>query len=113
MIKARHIALCLAIAASPAAAQQGLFAYQNIATQTTTTLKSGKGILHSICMNTPTAVGTAQIYDNTAASGTKIGLITSPAAAPAPFCQLYDVQFWTGLTIVTAGATTDITVTFR
>lgn len=107
------MAMSLALPAVPAAAQQSLFAYQNINTDTTTTVKSGKGVLHAICVNTPSASGTVQVYDNTAASGTKIGLLTFPSTVGAPFCEIFDVQFWTGLTIVTAVAAPDITVSFR
>jgi hypothetical protein len=39
------------------------------------------------------------IYDSTAASGTKIGTITSFASTVG--CLIYDVAFWTGLTVVT------------
>lgn len=106
--------LAALLAAAPAAAQQQTFQYQNIvlAAPTTTTVKSSAGVLHSICLNTQ-AAGTATIYDNTAGSGTKIGTITGGAVTIGPICQIYDVQFWTGLTIVTATAAMDLTVSFR
>ena len=107
--------LAALLAAAPVAAQQLIFSYLNIvlAAPTTTTVKSGKGVLHSICVNTE-AAGTITIYDNTAASGTKIGTITGIAVtSTGPGCQIYDVQFWTGLTIVTATAAMDITVAYR
>ncbi|MGC2135444.1 MAG: hypothetical protein WA661_19530 [Xanthobacteraceae bacterium] len=94
----------------PAAAQES-YSYRNIATDTTTTIKSAPGYLHTVCVNTPAATGTITIYDNTAASGTKIGTITSYASLPQ--CFTYDVAFWIGLTIVTATAAPDITVSFR
>lgn len=103
--------LGLALACSPVAAQQGLFSYQNITTDATTAIKAGPGYLHTVCINTPAATGTVTIYDNTAASGTKIGTITSFASVGG--CFTYDVAFWTGLTVVTATATPDITVSFR
>jgi hypothetical protein len=96
---------------APAHAQQQVYSYQNITTDTTTTLKTGPGYLHTVCINTPAATGTIAIYDSTAASGTKIGTITSYASTTV--CQHYDVAFWIGLTIVTATAAPDITVTFR
>jgi hypothetical protein len=97
---------------SPAAAQTPQsWAYQNITTDTTTALKSARGVLHTVCVNTPAAGGTITIYDNTAGSGTKIGTITSFASVSG--CFVYDVAFWTGLTIVTATATPDITVSWR
>lgn len=79
----------------------------NIATNTTTTVKSGVGVLHSIVVNT-TAAGAITIYDNTAGSGTKIGTMK---ASIAEGTYLFDTLFSTGLTIVTAGAS-DITVTY-
>jgi hypothetical protein len=87
--------------------------YSNItlAAPTTTVVKLGPGVLHNVCNNTPNAGGTAQLYDGTAATGTKIGLLTSVASKP--FCVTYDVAFWTSLTIVTATAAADWTVSFR
>lgn len=86
------------------------YAYTNITTDATTTVKSGIGILHTICVNTPAATETIQIYDNTAGSGTKIGLITEFASVGG--CFTFDVNFRTGLTIVTATAAGDITVSW-
>lgn len=83
------------------------YKYTHITTDATTTLKSGGGILHTICINNPTATATVTIYDNTAGSGTVIGVITE--AATTQGCFTYDVNFTTGLTIVTAVAVSDIT----
>jgi hypothetical protein len=85
----------LALAATAAAAQepQG-WAYKNLTATGTVTLKTTRGYLHSVCINTPAATGTITIYDNTAASGTKIGTITSFASTVG--CQIFDVAFWSG-----------------
>lgn len=83
------------------------FGFNNITTATTTTVKSGSGHLASITVNT-TAAGTITVYDNTAASGNKIA--TLPASAVVGTYK-YDLQFATGLTIVTAAAS-DITVSY-
>lgn len=90
------------------------FSFSNIVSATTTVVKSGAGLLHSINVNKAVAAATITIYDNTAASGTKIGTITFGAAllTDPPLLGLYDVTFATGLTIVTSGAT-DITVSWR
>lgn len=88
------------------------FSYQNITGDATTVVKSSPGLLHCITINAGTATETITIFDNTAASGTKIGTITIPAS-PQPVTLRYDVEFWTGLTIVTATATSDITVSFK
>lgn len=86
------------------------YRYLNITGQATTTIKSGGGILHTICVNTPAATETITIYDNTAGSGTKIGTITVYASTNP--CLTYDVNFTTGLTLVTATASSDLTVSY-
>lgn len=80
----------------------------NITSTTTTTVKSGSGILRRITINT-TAAGAITVYDNTAASGTKIA--TFPSSAVVGTYE-YGVRFTTGLTIVTAAAS-DITVAWE
>lgn len=96
------------------------FNYSNITTNATTTVKSGAGMLHTISFNNPSAITVASltmtIYDNTAASGTKIGTVVVPVgAANVPINFYFDVKFSTGLTIVTAGptVTADLTISYR
>lgn len=81
------------------------------AAPTTTVVKTGQGILHTITFNKPVATGVVTVYDNTAASGTIIGIITTPAS-PMPVTLQYDLVFTTGLTITSATAAQDITVTY-
>lgn len=88
------------------------YTHITLAAPTTTVVKSGPGTLHSICVNAPATNGVITIYDNTAASGSTIGTITTPASAPLR-CFAYDVAFWTGLTILTATSAQDLTVSFR
>jgi hypothetical protein len=89
-----------------------MYSYTNIASATTTTVRSGKGVLHGITINKAVASGVITIYDNTAGSGTKIATITEPATLLNSQMQLlYDVCFTTGLTIVT-GQADDITVSW-
>lgn len=76
---------------------------------TTTTHKSGSGVVHNICVNTAGAGSTATVYDNTAGSGTVIAVIDTST----PRCVLYDATFSTGLTITTTATAPDITVTYR
>ena len=75
---------------------------------TTTTVKTGAGMLHSITL-TETAAGTITIYDNTAASGTVLGVLK---ASVVEGTYVFDVSFGTGLTIVTAAAS-KLTVSYR
>ena len=79
--------------------------FTNIASATTTTVKSGRGVLKAIIINT-TAAGAITIYDNTSAAGTKIATIKA-SVVEQEFD--YNCRFMTGLTIVTAAAS-DITV---
>jgi TRAP-type uncharacterized transport system fused permease subunit len=80
----------------------------NITTATTTTLKSGRGNLGNIVVNT-TAAGTITVYDSTTGSGTKIATLK---ASIAENTYIFGCRFQTGLTIVTAAAS-DITVTYE
>ena len=101
------------------------FSYTNITTNATTTVKSGAGFIHGFLINNNgfTTAGTITVYDNTAASGTKIGTWTIPLQPPGSVLlstpwfppQLLDVTFSTGLTFVTAttAPACDITVMWR
>jgi len=82
--------------------------YTNITTATTTTVKTGRGVLVSIVLNAVNA-GIITVYDNTAGSGTKIATIAAGALEGTTFGYL--CQFTTGLTIVTASAD-NITVVY-
>lgn len=85
------------------------YSYNHISTLTTTTVKSGAGFLHAIAINTTAATGTATIYDSLTGSGTKIAVVTVASLATL----FFDVAFTTGLTIVTATAAHDLTVSYR
>ncbi len=85
----------------------------NIVSATTTTVKSGAGTLKRITFNKLIASEVYTIYDNTAASGTKIGTITFPATLLDTAKTLeYDIKFTTGLTIVSAQAS-DATIVWN
>lgn len=88
------------------------YSFQNITTSTTTTVKSGAGVLHLVNINADgTVASSVTVYDNTAGSGTKIATINSLALSGA---FVYDVAFSTGLTIVTTGTSPpDVTVSYR
>jgi len=89
--------------------------YLNItlAAPTTTLVKSGQGYLHAIVINKGAATGVITIYDGLTAGGTVIATITQPATLLANNATiLYDVIFNNGLTIVTATAAQDITVSY-
>jgi hypothetical protein len=82
----------------------------NITTQTTTLVKTGAGLLHSITLNKPTATGTIE-FDNAITNTNPMGTITTPAS-PQPVTLIYDIAFDTGLSITTGTANQDITVSY-
>ena len=86
--------------------------FSNINTNTTSTVKSGAGVLKRIVVNKVGASSnTCTIYDNTTATGTIIGTI-DPVHTQMVF--EYDLAFSIGLTIVTAnGTAADITVIYK
>lgn len=88
------------------------YKYNHISTNTTTVVKSGPGILHTVVVNLiGTAPATLVLWDNTAASGTQIANITLNANDTF---FLYDIGFNIGLTAVTtSGATvSDYTISY-
>lgn len=86
--------------------------YSHISTAATTVVKSGAGTLCRVTVNSlGTVASSTTIYDNTAGSGTVIAVINTLALS-GPFD--YDIQFSTGLTLVTTGtAAPDITVSYK
>lgn len=88
--------------------------FLNIAGAATTTVKTGAGNLIAIINNKSVASSTITIYDNTAASGTKIGTVTNPGTLlQSQYPLAYNgLVFSTGLTIVTSGAD-DLTVVYK
>lgn len=89
------------------------FFFSNLAGAATTTVKSGAGILERICFNNGTASSTITLYDNTAASGTKIASFAPGSVSVFPSCPELNVAFGTGLTVVTTVASTDITIIYK
>lgn len=80
---------------------------------TTTTVKTGSGVLHNITINKAAANAIIAIYDGAASASNEIATITMPATLLQTTATLnYDVAFVTNLTIVTTTAQ-DITVSFE
>ena len=88
------------------------YSFHHSASNATTTIKSGAGVLKRVTVNTlGSASNTCTIYDNTAGSGTIIAVI-DPTLARGIF--EYDLVFNTGLTIVTAtGTAADLTIVYQ
>lgn len=81
-----------------------------ITTQTTTLLKTGAGMLHSVTFNKPVATGTCEL-DDAITNTNAFAIITTPAS-PLPVTLIYDVEFTTGLSVTTGTASQDITIAF-
>lgn len=89
---------------------QSVCRYIHLNTNGTTLIKTGAGVLHTLTVNTVGATDTVTIYDGTSASGTVIAKTDS--ALETTF--IFDVAFYTGLTVVLAGTTpADITVSYN
>lgn len=88
------------------------YSFHRSASNATTTIKSGAGVLKRVTVNTVgSASNTCTIYDNTAGSGTVIAVI-DPTSAQGSI--EYDLVFSTGLTIVTAtGTAADLTLVYQ
>jgi hypothetical protein len=86
--------------------------YREIASDGTTTLKTGAGFLRSVAVNAPGG-GTIQIFDNTSAEAPAIAGATAFSLPAAGTVLEYEVFFYKGLTIVIAGMTAgSITASF-
>mgnify|MGYP000987332937 CR=1 FL=1 len=79
-----------------------------ISSATTTQVKTGAGVLHSIVVGETTA-GAISIIDNTTGSTVNIGQLK---ASIVEGTYEFDVAFSAGLRIITAGAS-KITVVYR
>ena len=91
----------------------GGYNYTHMTTGTTTLIKTGPGILHSIVVNTGVASATIEIDDALTHTSPVVGILTCQATTVGqPFTATYDIQFNTGLSITTSGAT-DITIVWK
>lgn len=94
--------------------------FLNMTGNGTTVVKSGNGVIRGFSINDNTTGGTITLYDNTAASGTKIGTfqiatpsggLLSSSGQPSPVYITLTAEFTTGLTAVRSGSNNnDITV---
>lgn len=87
------------------------YSYANIASQTTTQLITGSGILHAITINGGTTGAVINVYDATG-EGTSPVIATVTLASAEPKTLLFDVAYDVGLKIVTATQDPNITVSY-
>lgn len=77
-----------------------------------TQLKLGPGRLHSLTINTAGNSSAISLYDATSATN-PIALVTGLQSTSPPVELHYNIDFYTGLYIVTTIAATDITISFE
>src|SRR5690348_7763809 len=101
----------IALENSPKAAV-GPYYGSNITTKTTTLIRTGQGLLHTITINTKGAASnTLAIYDGVDNTGTLLATIDTTVTYGT---LIYDIGFLVGLCIVSAtGTQADITVSWR
>lgn len=98
--------------------------YRNLTGNATTTVKSSSGTLHGICINDNSTGGSIVVYDNTSATGAKIGtfqigtpsggLLSTAGTPVSSFLGPLGCEFTTGLTIVTSGSSSNnITIFYQ
>lgn len=91
------------------------FAYSLVTSDTA--VKSAPGFLHTLtfsCNDAAPTAGTIDVYDNTAASGTKIFSWTCTTTAFVPCSVIIDAAFATGLYVdFTTTADVNVTVSYR
>jgi hypothetical protein len=89
------------------------FQFANISTNTTTVVKGGPAILHTITINKSGASSnTISVYNHPSSATNPIAVIDGTAAAGRTL--IFDVSLSLGLTIVTAtGTAADITVSYE
>lgn len=85
--------------------------FLNITTDTTTTITANPVVLGAVCVNTTASTETITIYNNSAASGTKVATITLGTGTGG--CFNYNSYLANGLTIVTAVAAGDLTIVWH
>jgi hypothetical protein len=84
--------------------------HTNISGAQTVTVKTGSGYLRRIVINR-TANGSVTVYDNTTAVGTPI-IIIGLSNGTSPGTLEYGFNFTTGLTVVTTGNNTDVSILY-
>jgi len=85
--------------------------YKHISGASTNILKYAPGTLHKITINTPGTLCT--VYDGVSASGNVIGIVDTSKATGNTGTLTYDCPFFVGLTVVTTGASSDLSIIYE
>jgi hypothetical protein len=95
-----------------AASPTGGYAFLNVSTVTTTTVKTGAATLSAISINTKgTVASTITVYDSLSGSGTKIATLDSLNLSGS---FIFNVACTLGITVVSTGTVApDFTVVYK
>lgn len=114
LFKTLGLTLCLV---TPAMAQSSFpltepFLYKHITSNTTTVVKTGPGVLHTICVSTKGASSNTLKAEDAVTDTTPVIAIIDTTALTG--CTVYDIAFTVGLTIVTTtGTAPDATISYK
>lgn len=76
-------------------------------------LKTGRGMVTSVCLNTASSAGASTIIDSTGTSVTAANTIFAiPQAQTAPYCANFTIPFVNGLSVV-PGTTAVLVVSYQ
>jgi hypothetical protein len=111
----KRIAAVLFVLLASAFAQNNVsrYNYTHISTATNTLIASKPTELHTIVVNIGTTSPTVTVVDTSASNCTGGTAVSGAAVATAGSTLTFDVVTTNGLCIVTAGATIDVTVSWR
>jgi hypothetical protein len=109
------IVATLALFALPAMPQNNVsrYNYTHISTATNTLIATKPTELHTIVVNIGTTSPTVTVVDSTSSTCSGGTAVSGAAVATAGSTLTFDVVTANGLCIVTAGATIDVTVSWR
>lgn len=109
------IVAMLVLLALPALPQNNVsrYNYTHISTATNTLIATKPTELHTVVVNIGTTSPTVTVVDSTSPSCSGGTAVSGAAVATAGSTLTFDVVTTNGLCIVTAGATIDVTVSWR
>ena len=91
-----------------------LYKFYHIATTNAgVQIVTGSGVLGNINVNTPIANQFIKIYDGTSTTGSLIASISIVTTTSPPPTLWYEVQYATGLFLVTTTGAADVTIAYK
>lgn len=92
--------------------RSAVYSHWRVTSLSSTTIKSGSGVLRTLNIQYTGVAHTLVLYDNTASSGTQLAAITIPAGSSLVSLN-YNLAFSTGLTAQFGTAAGDVTIMYE